>query len=88
MKKRNYKHGPITRDDEHLKLLYQAENAIEKAMEKIRSVNLTGGQPLHGEDGLPLVEMLRDTKRVCMSAIYDLHAQRSPAMKTNETETR
>ena len=77
MKKRNFKHGPISRDDEHLKLLYQAEDAIEKAMDKIDTVSSTGGQALLGEDGPPLVEMLRDTKRVCMEAIFELH-RRAP----------
>jgi hypothetical protein len=74
-KHRHYKHGPPTREDEHLKLLYQVENAIEKAMDTIEDLQRTGHEPLRGDGDEALVEMLRNTKRVCMNAIFKLYEE-------------
>jgi hypothetical protein len=74
-KHRHYKHGPPTRGDAHLKLLYQAENAIETAMDRIEQLQGTGHEPLRGDGDENLVETLRDTKRACMDAIFKLYEE-------------
>ena len=72
---RAYKHGPPTRGGEQLKLLYQAEDAIETAMDKIEQLQGTGHEQLHGDDAEDLIETLRDTKRVCVNAISKLYEE-------------